>query len=62
MVAVIDRDPERGVVIGAAAPARLVGRLVHGYGHATFGQPHRGGEAGETGADDVDRACHHRIA
>ena len=54
MIAVIDRDPERRVVIGAAAPACLVGRLVDRGAYALCGQPHRGGKAGETGTDDVD--------
>ena len=62
MVAVIDRDPKHRVQVGAAAPARLIGRLIDGRVYALPAKPHGGGEAGETGADDVDRACHHKIA
>ena len=47
-----------GIVIGAAAPAGLPGRLVHDDALAALGEAHRGGEAGKPGADDVDRARH----
>ena len=62
MVAVVDRNPKDGVKIRAAAPARVVGCLVYGHAHALLEQPHRGGEAGKPGADDVDRAWHYKIA
>ena len=54
MIAVVDHHVERGVEIGAAAAAGLVGGLVQRHAHARRAQPHRRGQAGKTGADDMD--------
>ena len=45
-------------MIGAATPARLPGSLVHDDAARRAGEAHRSGKAGETGADDVNRARH----
>ena len=58
VIAVVDHHAELRIVIGAAAPARLSRRLVHDDALAPLAQPNRGGEAGESGADDVDGARH----
>ena len=58
VIAVVDHHVELRIVIGAAAPARLPGRLVHDDALAALGEANRGGKAGEPGADDMDRARH----
>ena len=57
MIAVVDGHADRGVVVGAAAPAGESGGLVHDDLRAARQKPHRRGEPGEPGADDVDRAA-----
>src|SRR5262249_60968753 len=47
-----------GVGKGGAAPASLAGGLVHDDTGAAPGQAHGGGEPGQSGTDDVDRARH----
>jgi hypothetical protein len=50
--------PGRGVIIGAATPAGLARRLVHGHRNSGLRQPHGSGKAGKSGAYDVDMAWH----
>jgi hypothetical protein len=45
-------------MVRAAAPAGLSRRLVHDHAFAALGEANRGGEAGESGADDVGGARH----
>ena len=59
MVAVVDRHADRCIVIRTAAAAREGGRFVHHDGAALRCEPHRGGKAGEAGADDVSCSAHH---
>ena len=59
MVAVVDRHADRRIVIRTAAAAGEGGRLVHHDGAALRREPHRGGKAGEAGADDVSCSAHH---
>ena len=61
MVAVIDLHVDDGIVIGAAASAGEFRRLVDHHALTFGGQLDGGGKAGETGADDVDRAGHQPI-
>ena len=61
MIAVVDHHVERGIVIGAAAAAGLMGRLMHDDAVAALREPHGSGEAGEPGADDVDDGERHQI-
>jgi hypothetical protein len=56
--AVVDPHGGRGVVIGTAAAAGLIGRLMDDGRNAAGGQAHRGGQARKSGADDVDGARH----
>ena len=58
VIAVVDHHAELRIVIGAAAPARLPGRLMHDDALAPLGEANRGGEAGKSGTDDVDGARH----
>ena len=58
MIAIVDGDAELRVLVGAAAPARLPGLLVHDHALAAFGEANRGGKAGKPGTDDMDRARH----
>ena len=62
MIAVVDDEIERRIVIGAAAPAGLARRLIERDASARCGEPHGGGEAGETGTDDVSGAGHQTSA
>ncbi len=59
VVAVVDGHAERGVVIGATAPARLTRTLVQHDPPRTIAKRNGGGEPGETGADDMDGASRH---
>ena len=58
MIAVVDRHIERGIVIGAAAAAGLVGGLVHGDVNARRAQACCCCKTGQSRADDVDRSDH----
>ncbi len=58
VIAVVDHHAELRIVIGAAAPAGLPGRLVHDHALGLRREANRGGEAGQSGADDVDGARH----
>ena len=49
MVAIIDRESELRVVIGAASSASLGGGIGDTDGQASFDQPHRRRQPGETG-------------
>jgi len=60
--AVVDLHVERRIVIGAAAPARLPGRLVHDHALAAFAQPNGGRKTGETRADHMRGARHQTTA
>ena len=62
VIAVVDHHVERRIVIGAAAPAGLAGRLVDDDRLPGFAQPNGRGETGETGADDVECARHQTTA
>ena len=59
VIAVVDCHADRRVVIGTAAAAGKSGRLVHEDVPALRREPHRRGQAGETGADDMNRSAHH---
>ena len=59
VIAVVDRHADRRVVIRTAAAAGKSGRLVHDDVPAPRREPHRGRQAGETGADDMNRSAHH---
>ena len=61
MIAVVDHHVERGIVIGAAAAAGLIGRFMHDDALAGLREPHRGGEAGNPGADNMDDGERHQI-
>jgi hypothetical protein len=61
MIAIVDRHPERGIVIGAAAAAGESGGLVHHNALALPGEPHRRRQAGEARANDVNGAIHQRM-
>ncbi len=54
VVAVVDAATQRRVEIGAATSARLRRRFVDGDADPCLAQPQRGGEAGQSGADDMD--------
>ena len=54
MIAVVDHHVDRGIMVGAAAAAGLVGGLMQRHIHARSAQPCRRGEAGHTGANDMD--------
>ena len=56
--AVVDAHAGDAVVIRAAAAAGIVGRLVDDGRHALPGKTDGAGQAGETGADDVNGARH----
>jgi hypothetical protein len=58
VIAVVDLHVERGIVVRAAAPARLPGRFVQDDRCARLGEPNGGRQPGETRADDVNRAPH----
>ena len=58
VIAVVDREPALRVVVGAAAPASLLQRLVHDHALAASCEANRSREAGKAGADDVDGARH----
>ena len=58
MVAVVDGEIGRGVEIGAAAAAGLLRRLVDMHLATGVAQPHGGGKAGDSGADDVNGFWH----
>jgi S-adenosylmethionine synthetase len=62
VVAVVDRHADGEVVIGAAAPAGLAGRLINVDAYAALDQLHGSGKAGKPSADDMDRARHHTMA
>jgi hypothetical protein len=58
MIAIVDRHPDRGIVVGAAPPAgKSCGFM---YDHAMVGrdEAHRRGQAGKSSADDVNGAGH----
>ena len=61
MVAVVDVDVDDGIVVGAAAPAGELRRLVDHDALPAAGQLDRGGKAGKPGADDVHGARHQTI-
>ena len=58
VVAVVDDEVERRVVIGPAAPAGGARRLVHDDGSPLVRQPDRGAEARQPRADHMDGAGH----
>ena len=60
MIAVVDRHADRGVVVGAAAAAGESRGFMHYDAIAPRGERGGGGQAGETGADNMDGASHHR--
>ncbi len=61
MIAVVDRHAERGVVIGAAAPAGLRRPRARRRCRARPASD-RGGKPGQAGADNVDGAAHRKQA
>src|SRR5262249_18491524 len=54
VIAVVDGQAERSVVIGATPPPRLVRGFMDDDAPAGGRKPHGGGEAGEPGADHMD--------
>jgi hypothetical protein len=62
VISVVDRHAERWIMIGAAAASGMIGGLMQSHWYAAAGQANSGGEAGESGADDVYRAWHQTIA
>ena len=58
MVAVIDHQIGRRVIIRARTAAGLLHCLVHDDARAALRQADRGGKAGQPGTDDVDGAQH----
>ena len=58
MIAVVDGEIGRRVEIGTAASARLLRRLVHLHLVARIREPHGGGKARDSGADDVNGLLH----
>src|SRR6185312_6645288 len=58
MVAVVDGEAGRCVEIGTAAASRGLRGLVHQHAIAGIGEPHGGGKAGDSGADDVNSLLH----
>ena len=58
VVAVVDDEVERRIVIGPAAPAGGARRLVHDDGSPLVRQPDRGAEARQPRADHMDGAGH----
>src|SRR5262249_13897498 len=62
MIAVVDRHPDAGIVVRAAASAGEARRLVNDHAGAGLRQPQGRGQAGKSGADDVDRPQHQTSA
>ena len=58
VVAVVDHHAQCRVMIRPAASSGLAGGLVHEAPPPALGEAHRRSEAGQTGADDVDRSRH----
>ena len=58
MIAVVDHDAQCRVMIRPATSSGLAGALVHDDPPPALGETHRRSEAGQTGADDVDRSRH----
>ena len=54
VVAVVEGQAQGRVVVGAAAPARLLGGLVQNHPGPGLGQGDGRGQAGQAGTDDVD--------
>ena len=58
MVAVVDGEVGRTVVIRAAPAADLLGCLMHPHDEAGIGQSHAGRQAGDAGPENVNRPRH----
>ncbi|MET3364226.1 hypothetical protein ABIF60_005621 [Bradyrhizobium japonicum] len=58
MIAVVDGEIGGAVEIGTATAAGLLRRLVHSDLEAGIGDPHGGGEAGNSGTDDMSCLLH----
>ena len=58
MIAVIDGEIGRGIEIGPAAAAGLLRGLVDMHLVAGVGEPHRGRQARDSSADDVNGFWH----
>ena len=58
VIAVVDHHVEYRVMIGSTAASGSAGGLVHNDPCPKGRKPHRGGEPGESRADDVDGARH----
>src|SRR5438270_325911 len=56
VIAIVDHEPDSGIEVRAAAPAGLARLLVHDDVMAPLGEAHRRRQAGNTGADHVNRA------
>ncbi len=56
MIAVVDRQAQRLVEIGATAAARGLRRLVHDHSKPRLGKAHRRAQARDAGPDDMDGA------
>jgi hypothetical protein len=59
MIAIVDHQPERRVVIGPATPAGLAGGLVQHNVARAAREAHRRCEPGKTSADDMDNGLPH---
>lgn len=62
VIAIVDGEVGRGIEIGPAAAAGLLRSLVHAHLEARVGKPHRGREARNPSADNVNVLLHHRKA
>ena len=61
MIAVVDGDAKRRVEIGSATSAGERRSLMHDDLAPRFDKAHRGAQARDSGADDMDGASAHRI-
>jgi hypothetical protein len=59
MIAIVDHEPERGIVKRPAAPAGLPRGLVQHNLAGPSGKSHCRGEPGKTRADDMDSGLIH---
>jgi hypothetical protein len=59
VVAVVDRETERGLEVGPAASARMPGKLVHNDPTILRNELYRCRQTGKAGADNVRRTAGH---